>query len=426
MVVMVHKDLETVQCLLLISVYSLLNSTRAPMWYLSGLSMRMCVDLGLHSEDLTQTSVDGTPISNEEIDEKRRVFWVAYTLDRILSITLGRPLSMRDGTIDVQLPREAGHELKYKQMIHWIKLQRMQSEMVTQLYGVRKRKYGQSGPLSEWLQSMMAKLGNWRDEAMQYADLDSHTSDWWNYWYHNATLLLLRPSLSDSSSDPAALQTCYTSAIAIMQISFIRQSTHTLEMTWIVVHHQFIAGITLLFAIWNCTEVRSKAITEWTTVKSCLIQCGLILEGMTRRWQSAKGAREVLQRLASITIEVLEKETRGTQLSGSASKHPAPSSILAEQSGSASTSNHSVPGMEAAIQGLSTISSTPQATMLTNDSMSFPPMFGEDLARNLHADLAVLYGFDYLSSNLFDDIDWSQTESPLNFHGNNVEWGFEG
>lgn len=34
---------------------------------------------------------------------RRRVFWVAYNLDRAAAFTLGRPLGIFDGDIDVEV-----------------------------------------------------------------------------------------------------------------------------------------------------------------------------------------------------------------------------------------------------------------------------------------------------------------------------------
>ncbi len=57
--VMQRKNLETLQCLLLLLLYSLLNSSAAPIWYISGLSTRMCVDLGLHFREDDSLSRSG-------------------------------------------------------------------------------------------------------------------------------------------------------------------------------------------------------------------------------------------------------------------------------------------------------------------------------------------------------------------------------
>jgi len=410
MAVMKQKDLATIQCLLLIFLYSFFNSTRAPMWYLAGLSMRLCVALGLHSEDTIHAPVDETT-SIAESDEKRRIFWATYTLDRTLSIILGRPLSMRDSSISVNYPSGEERDLQYSQMIHLMRLQRLQSEIVSHLSIPRNSQSNIDNITVSltWQETMQTALGTWRDEALHLIDSDLHTSDWWTYTYYTSILLLLRPALRIPQAQSPSLLPFYSSSIAIIQLSFIQQSTNTLSLAWTTVHHQFTAGITLLFVIWHSAEVRAQAIRDWTTVKSCVIQCGLVLEGLIGRWQSAVGAGEVLKRLAAITIEVLEREIRGGHSVGTQTRQAVLSSLVVDN-----MANGGV------ISGVFNIADNTVAGTQSEDTTMFPPMFGEDLTRSLYADPAEFYGFDYLNSGFLDEIDWSQTESPLNFHGGQI------
>lgn len=101
--IMQIKSLHTLQCLFLLLLYSVLSSSSAPVWYISGLCSRMCVDLGLHSERTIVVSGKGEA-TEDEIDTKRRLFWVTYTFERTLSIMLGRPFTLEDSTIDVKFP----------------------------------------------------------------------------------------------------------------------------------------------------------------------------------------------------------------------------------------------------------------------------------------------------------------------------------
>jgi len=217
------------------------------------------------------------------------------------------------------------------------------------------------------------------------------------YWYHNALLLLYRPSLSSAVPQPEALQYCYTAAIAVIQISFVRHTENTMDISWIVVHHQFIAGITLLFTIWNSATVKEKAIAEWTTVKSCLAQCEVVLTGLGKRWQSVKGAREILQRLATITIDLLEKEMMGSDR---------------RTRGAVTNAWDNALQPSTTIRAPSQPAWSPEAP--SYETATFQSLLEEDLSRNLWASPSILYNFDTYQD--FDTVDWSQTASVLNFH----------
>lgn len=47
-------------------------------------------------------------MSTEDEETRSSVFWSAYSLERTLSTTLGRPLTLRDEAIDVEFPGETG------------------------------------------------------------------------------------------------------------------------------------------------------------------------------------------------------------------------------------------------------------------------------------------------------------------------------
>ena len=181
--VMQNKSLETLQCLFLLLLYSLLNSSAAPIWYISGLCTRMCIDLGLHSERTIRLSQSGVA-TDYEIDCKRRLFWVTYTFDRTLGIILGRPFTIEDKIVDVEYPSRSLRESKRLQVIHWIKLQRLLSAAVTHLYTVEREGIPEpsighpESPMSAWIKEMTQKLTSWNDETISLADTTGHTVDW--------------------------------------------------------------------------------------------------------------------------------------------------------------------------------------------------------------------------------------------------------
>jgi hypothetical protein len=180
--IMRKKDLSSLQCLLLFLLYSLKHSTRAPIWYISGLSMRMCIDLGLHSENTIWIHHDDDSLASRiQADTKRRLFWVTYSMDRTFSMILGRPFAFKDGSTDVQNPGVSLPENQREQTIHWIQLQRLQSEIVSQLY-LAKMSESDSQFENEnsdaFIADMSRRLYEWKMRAMTLADKESHPLDW--------------------------------------------------------------------------------------------------------------------------------------------------------------------------------------------------------------------------------------------------------
>ncbi|KAL3442751.1 fungal-specific transcription factor domain-containing protein [Aspergillus insuetus] len=302
--VMERKGLGALQCLLLLLLYSLLHFSETPIWHISGLSVRMCIDLGLHSEATIKASCGGVP-SEMEIDSKRRLFWATYTLDRTLSIMLGRPFTLEDRFIDVAYPELSVPEEKRTGTIHWIKLQRLQSIAVSRYDTALDER-----SIVQWMHTnnLENDLAAWSDEAPLLADSSRYTIDWWRYWYHNTLLILYRPSSNIPSPDLGSLRTCYAAAKNVIEAAFVRLHTGRLDSICVDIHYQFMAGITLLFLVWNSTEIRKQAMEEWTSFKSCLVQWELVLEKMTTRWDRADRAKAVVHKLSSVTVDIAEGE----------------------------------------------------------------------------------------------------------------------
>ncbi|KAF9781926.1 hypothetical protein IL306_012694 [Fusarium sp. DS 682] len=311
--IMQTKNVQSVQCLLLLLLLSILDSSSAPVWYISGLCMRMCIDLGYHSE--TTIAIDSSSAEVEtdkasEADTKRRLFWVTYSFDRTLNILLGRPFTFDDFTVDINLPKHSLMPSKRSQILHWLELQRLESEIVHKLHAVRKdaAMEGVATDLGEWTTQMARRLKAWNSVTLTLTDSDGHNINWWGYWYRTALLILYRPSTLRPSLSASDTLSCYEAAKDLIQLSFLRISEGLMDFTWIDLHFQFMSGVTLVFIVWKNTEARMKAKEDWISFKSCLFQWKTILEKLGARWERIARAREALSKLADATIDLVEKD----------------------------------------------------------------------------------------------------------------------
>ena len=94
-----QSSTEGVQCLLLISMFTL----HSPFlginpWYLNYQCLAAVLDLGLQ-QDLSI----GHPIDSFEREMRTRVFWVVFSMDRIIATSLGRPVGLRDESCDLRV-----------------------------------------------------------------------------------------------------------------------------------------------------------------------------------------------------------------------------------------------------------------------------------------------------------------------------------
>lgn len=92
------RTTENIEILLLLAFYSLHSPSGPGAWHLTGMAVRLCVELGLHRR------TKGLNESKRYADQMRkRLFWSALILERKIAVTLGRPFSLADYEIDVEV-----------------------------------------------------------------------------------------------------------------------------------------------------------------------------------------------------------------------------------------------------------------------------------------------------------------------------------
>ncbi|KAF2091572.1 hypothetical protein K490DRAFT_693, partial [Saccharata proteae CBS 121410] len=123
--------LEELQAVLLLAGFALLRPVAPGLWYITGVAVRLGVDLGLHYEDGVgidgctgeEAPVPGTdnsgaaesgrvkPLDPKERgrrqwvrDLRRRLWWCVYSFDRLVSTCVGRPFGITDQVITTEFP----------------------------------------------------------------------------------------------------------------------------------------------------------------------------------------------------------------------------------------------------------------------------------------------------------------------------------
>ncbi|ERF69395.1 hypothetical protein EPUS_05940 [Endocarpon pusillum Z07020] len=126
--------LEELQAVLLLAGFALLRPVAPGLWYITGVAVRLAIDLGLHFEDGTgiDDSNEKVPVSSDDIDMdaeapksqtaassidarekgrrewvrdlRRRLWWCVYSLDRLVSTCVGRPFGITDQVVTTEFP----------------------------------------------------------------------------------------------------------------------------------------------------------------------------------------------------------------------------------------------------------------------------------------------------------------------------------
>ncbi|KAG0646227.1 transcriptional activator [Hyphodiscus hymeniophilus] len=96
--------IEEVQAWILIAYYEFLRCNYRRGWLSAGRIFRLIQLLRLHEIDRPRASVEPIAEDARVMEEKRRTFWVAYCLDRLVSLSNGFPLTLNEETICTLMP----------------------------------------------------------------------------------------------------------------------------------------------------------------------------------------------------------------------------------------------------------------------------------------------------------------------------------
>lgn len=123
-----------------------------------GMALRMAISLGLHQE------VAGTGMDETTLEHRRRVWWSIYSLDRIVSVKSGNPLTIQDEDIGIAMPSKLPDEPEYCPAVvlrHYTELSRILGEVLSYIY----RKTPKSGSrLMGSVRDIMMSLNKWHRE----------------------------------------------------------------------------------------------------------------------------------------------------------------------------------------------------------------------------------------------------------------------
>ncbi|KAI3337452.1 hypothetical protein HD806DRAFT_39646 [Xylariaceae sp. AK1471] len=299
------KTTQNVEAMLLLVLYHV-RSSHYGIWYMIGLAMRTCIDLGLHTKRYESN------LDRYTIQMRRRLFWSVYSLERTIAICLGRPLSIPDRQIDVELPLDPESEgwddiipaqtanttrRRSLSMAVWLfKMRKIESRIQFSIYRADKP----LSALTSKMNQLYQDLESWKSSLVErFGDIDLTYP---MLHYHRAVRLLIQPFLPLlPPSDPYYL-ICLRAAGGVCQAHKKLHQSLEYGHSFIAVQTVFVAGITLLYGLWT----QQHAI--WSISLSNYIRdCSSVLFVMGERAPWVKKYRDAFEVLVNATMEKLEK-----------------------------------------------------------------------------------------------------------------------
>ncbi|KAI1505290.1 fungal-specific transcription factor domain-containing protein [Biscogniauxia marginata] len=379
--------LEELQAVLLLANFALLRPVPPGLWYIVGVAMRLAVDLGLHYEDGKDIEFDlGDPMNITKADPngdksreaharergrreyvrdlRRRLWWCTYSLDRLVSVCVGRPFGVSDQVITTEFPSmlddryithagfsrpapEGGPTYKVVAKHYW-RLRLLQSEIlqVLQYQQAQIARYNGQNMQNEymhthlpspflqkfdsfrsWRRNIDQRLYDWKNSAPTKLDSGVAFSPEFlelNYW--QTIIMLYRQSLSvpamfegeyhtskevnSPSVFAAELQedeerVYLKVAEAGQKILRLYRQLHLVGLvnyTYLATHHLFMAGISYLYAIWHSRVVRSRLTMD--EVDFTILAATSVFSDLIEKCPPAEACRDAFDRTAKATIKM--------------------------------------------------------------------------------------------------------------------------
>lgn len=150
-----------------------LNRRDAAFLYI-GLALRMAISLGLHQE------VSDPTISEDDRNRRRRAWWSVYSLDRLLSVKSGNPITIQDEDIGTRwpIPAELSPAVPWPSIVltYYTQLSRVLGRIGEEIYRKKPRSgtnllasvQSITNDLSEWLSRIPDRL------RINFSTLDTH------------------------------------------------------------------------------------------------------------------------------------------------------------------------------------------------------------------------------------------------------------
>ncbi|KZF23212.1 hypothetical protein L228DRAFT_106480 [Xylona heveae TC161] len=308
-----RKDVESVQVLLLLGLYSFFDPGAVSPWVTAGILCRQIMLLGLNKKAPPELN-----LSPLQIELRHRLLWSAYIFDRMVSVSAGLPVGIDDQDIEIPLPsltveeyagdERASNILLLQSKRHMIALRRLEGKILQRVHLSGAAASSLLGPSERIaiVQNIMSEIVNWHSQgyllspAAENETVPSHNSiPWLNVRYQNLLFLLQSPSSFNSQLSPSHVQELQLSAQKYIQSSSLVFSQRRLALNWITLCRLMTASAVFLFCY-------TRTIARGVELRDEVLACANILDEYPETWQVAKQLTDLLRRFAAVTDSMAE------------------------------------------------------------------------------------------------------------------------
>ncbi|WVQ97446.1 hypothetical protein IAU59_004559 [Kwoniella sp. CBS 9459] len=306
------EDILAVQSLILLGIYAMFDPAGTSLWHVVGFAARIAIALNLHRR------VDDPSAPAGVVEHRKRVFYSLYNLDRLVSVTLSKPLAIADNDVDIDLPSPLPSDepfrgrprIEFTQ--HIIKLRRLSGIILSTVYSVS----GEQNTLpdterADIIQALHARLETWLAECPAASEAEEEkpgmitNHSWFLLNYYQGLCLLYRPSPLYPNMTPDRLSALYEASTKSVDLYIDLWHDHKVSYNLINVSMQFLACISLLYCLCEYDNRGPEFVSaqDWRRIVTDRVsQCHDLLEAFSRALPETAKYREVFSKLSGLLL----------------------------------------------------------------------------------------------------------------------------
>ena len=311
-------NLETLQCFILMGQYSLITPTRTAAYWVIGLAVKLCHELGITEEATIAPAINQQPKFNMlEIDMRRRMFWIVTSMEFGLAHSLGRPSAF--GTtfdhinvqwfepVDDRFINSSGvtpgcpRSIKKRIAIHFFKMRLLQAEIRRKLY-LKKRPTPQSDQDS-WFRDIQAKLEEWLVSGPTDDEGSGLSETWFKGRYNTMIVFLYRPSPQIPRPSVDAARRCFDASVFNIYMQRRQIASKSIDLTWAFTQSLFMALNAILWAL-SYPDIRREH--PKTEVEKDINVAQEAIYLASQRWPGVESALGLYDHLVVACLKVYE------------------------------------------------------------------------------------------------------------------------
>ncbi|KAJ5370757.1 uncharacterized protein N7496_006849 [Penicillium cataractarum] len=313
--VFTHPDpVLHVQAHLLLTLHALHSPSSQMIITMVAATMRQCVISSLHLSEYEPKAL--FPEFSQEVQIRRRVFWSAYAIDRLISWIYHIPNNLTDEHITVELfsnvddaslaqdtanlaeppTRDLLQRTRISPALHLIRCRCIQSRIINTIL---RSDFHQINSSSAWREHMLEELETWRTQVQRLSHRANrgYLSDRWVGMAYNYTIALLHQPTKDNVCNGFGDRSVSASVKLALTFRAFQKDRQTAQL-WPGLLSQFTVGVTILYCFWATPPAYRTPAYRATEVSEALRACSTALAILAERWTQAEPLRDVFDILA--------------------------------------------------------------------------------------------------------------------------------